>query len=186
MGFPILVRWHLYIESGPRVPFQYPIRHLIVRSREVPVLATCGTWELSFRSRFRSLNATRFVFRIVRSLWNVTGTSAALLPMYLSDSKVIWWFKLLISRLWDFMRSYDKTSYRILKQGLGRGHMWWTPLPGTRLADSWSINCHFVYPEMLVRYCPENPHFLQYLMLCFRYIYFHNHLTTGLPCVLSL
>ena len=56
----------------------------------------------------------------------------------------------LISRLRDFMRSYDKTSYRILKQGLGRGHMWWTPLLGTRLADSWSINCHFVYPEMLV------------------------------------
>ena len=112
-------------------------------------------WHLgTIGSRSRSLDATRFVFRIVRSLWNVTGTSAALLavlPMCLSDSKAIRWFKLLISRLRDFMRSYDKTSYRILKQGLGRGHMWWTPLPGTRLADSWSINCHFVYPEMLSR-----------------------------------
>ena len=36
-------------------------------------------------------------------------------------------------------------------QQLGRCHMWWTPLPGTRLrVDSWSINCHFVYPETLV------------------------------------
>ena len=35
-------------------------------------------------------------------------------------------------------------------QQLGCCHMWWTPLPGTRLRNSWSINCHFVYPETLV------------------------------------
>ena len=43
MGFPILVRCHLNIESGPRfptwlftwAPFQYPIRRLIGRSRKV-------------------------------------------------------------------------------------------------------------------------------------------------------
>ena len=35
MGFPILVIWRLYIESGPRAPSQYPIRRLFVRSRKV-------------------------------------------------------------------------------------------------------------------------------------------------------
>ena len=35
MGFLIAIRRHLYIESGPRAPFQYPIRRLIVRSHKV-------------------------------------------------------------------------------------------------------------------------------------------------------
>ena len=51
------------------------------------------------------LEAARFVFRIVRLPWNLTGTSAVAMR----------WFKLPISRLRDFTRSYDKTSYRILK-----------------------------------------------------------------------
>ena len=60
-----------------------------------------------------SLEAARFVFKIVRSLWNLTGTSAALLSKCLSNFKAMRWFKLPISRLRDFMWSYDKTSYRI-------------------------------------------------------------------------
>ena len=35
MGLPILVRCHLYIESGPRAPSQYPKIRLSVRSRKV-------------------------------------------------------------------------------------------------------------------------------------------------------
>ena len=66
-----------------------------------------------------SLEAVRFVFRIVQSLWNLAGTSAALLPKYLSNFKAILKFKLRISRLRDFTRSCDKTSYRILKRGPG-------------------------------------------------------------------
>ena len=62
-----------------------------------------------------SLQAARFVFTIARSLWNLAGTSAALLPMCLSNFKAMRWFKLSISRLRDFTRSYHKTSYRILK-----------------------------------------------------------------------
>ena len=30
MGFPILVRWHLYIDSAPRGPFQYRYANLLV------------------------------------------------------------------------------------------------------------------------------------------------------------
>ena len=63
------------------------------------------------------LKAARFVFRIVRSLWNLTGTSAAVLPRCLPKLKVMGWFKLPISRLRDFTRIYDKTPYRILKRG---------------------------------------------------------------------
>ena len=66
-----------------------------------------------------SLEAARFVIRIVRSLWNLAGTSAAPLPKCLSNFKVKRKLKLRISRLRDFTRSYDKTSYLILKRGPG-------------------------------------------------------------------
>ena len=66
-----------------------------------------------------SLEAARLVFIIVRSLWNLIGTSAALLPMCLSNFKAMRKLKLSISRFRDFTRSNDKTSYRILKWGPG-------------------------------------------------------------------
>ena len=65
----------------------------------------------------QSLEAARFVFRLVRSLWNLTGTSAAVLPTCLSNLKVLRRFKFPISQLRDLTRSYDKTSYGILKRG---------------------------------------------------------------------
>ena len=55
---------------------------------------------------------------------------AAVLPMRLSNFKAIWWFELPISRLRVFTRSYDKTSYQILKCGPGRQQPWyWTSSP---------------------------------------------------------
>ena len=92
--------WFSVAHNETRASFQYPQRRLIVRSREVS-------------------KATRFVFRIVRSLWNLTGISAALLPRRLSNFKAIRWYKLPISRLGNITRSYNKTSYRILKRGPG-------------------------------------------------------------------
>ena len=56
-------------------------------------------------------------FRIVLSLWNLTGTSAAVLPMCLSNFKAIRQFKVPSSWLRDFTRSYEKTSFRILRRG---------------------------------------------------------------------
>ena len=91
-----------------------------------------------------SLEAARFVFRIVRSLWNLTGALAAVLLMCVSNFKVMQWFKLLISLLRTFTRSYNKTSHRILKRGSeccqqcvcrcpgpGRWHHW-----------NWLMRCH--------------------------------------------
>ena len=71
----------------------------------------------SFRKISSSLEAARFVFRIVRSLWNSTGTLAAVLPMCLSNFKAIRQFKVPISWLRDFTRSYEKTYFRILRRG---------------------------------------------------------------------
>ena len=73
----------------------------------------------SFRKISSSLEAARFVFRIVRSPWNLTGTSesAAVLPMCLSNFRAIRQFKVPISWLRDFPRSYGKTSFRILRRG---------------------------------------------------------------------
>ena len=74
----------------------------------------------SFRKISSSLEAARFVFRIVRSLWNLTGTSAAVLPMCLSNFKAIRQFKVPIPWLRYFTRSYENTSFRILRRGPGR------------------------------------------------------------------
>ena len=71
----------------------------------------------SFCKISSSLEAARFVFRIFRSLWNLTGTSAAVLPVCLSNFKAIRQFKVPISWLRDFTRSYEKMSFRILRRG---------------------------------------------------------------------
>ena len=92
-----------------------PVTHIYV-SELGPVSISEKT---SFRRISWSLEAARFVFRSVRSLWNLTGTSAALLPMCLSNFKAIRQFKVLFSRLRDFARSYEKTSFRILRRGTG-------------------------------------------------------------------
>ena len=58
----------------------------------------------SYRKISWNLAATRFVFRMVRSLWNL---------MWLSSFKAMRWLKISISHR-DIVRSYDKTSYWIL------------------------------------------------------------------------
>ena len=91
----------------------------------------------SYRKISRSLKAARFVFRIVRSLWNLTGTLAALLPMCLSNFKAIRQFKVPISWLWDFTRSDDKTSFRILRRGpAGLPDISVGPPPGDDVRDA--------------------------------------------------
>ena len=68
-----------------------------------------------------SLEAARLVHvvLIIASLWNFTCASAALLPRCLSNFRAIGQFYTPISRLRDFARSYNKTSYWILKRGPG-------------------------------------------------------------------
>ena len=97
-----------------------PTTKVIVRTTSEKLLGPVSISEkTSFRKISSSLEAARFVFRIVRSLWNLTGTSAAVLPMCLSNFKTIRQFKVPISWLRDFTRSYEKTSFRILRRGPG-------------------------------------------------------------------
>ena len=71
----------------------------------------------SYTNISESLEAARFLFRIVRSHWNLTGTSTAVLPKCQSNFKTMRKFGRSISWLRDLTRSYDKTPYRILKRG---------------------------------------------------------------------
>ena len=67
----------------------------------------------------QNLEAARNVSEIVRSLWNLSGTSAAVLRRWLSNFKAIRIFQQSILRLRDFVRSHDKTPDQKLKQGSG-------------------------------------------------------------------
>ena len=67
-----------------------------------------------------SLEGARLGVKMLVSLRNLTGTSGAVLPRCLSNFRAIGQFWIQISRLRNFVRSYDKTPYRILKRGPGR------------------------------------------------------------------
>ena len=79
----------------------------------------------SYRKISRSLDAARLVVQIIVSLWNLTGTLAAVLLRCLSKFRAIGQFLPSISWLRDFTRFYNKTSYRILKQGPGQQYTCW-------------------------------------------------------------
>ena len=74
----------------------------------------------SYRKISWSLEAARFGFKLFQSLWNLAGTSAALLPRCLSNFRAIRPLQHPISRLWDFTRFGGKTSYRLVSRGPGR------------------------------------------------------------------
>ena len=127
MEFALLVRWRLYAESGSSI-----LNVLVLKLGPVSI-----SEKTSYRKISWSLEAARFVFRIVRSLWNLTGTSAAVLPMCLSNFKAIRQFKVPISWLRDFTRSYEKTSFRILRRG--PESFWWKTRPIQLLLMTWLI-----------------------------------------------
>ena len=87
----------------------------------------CMTWDLagklgpvsisdkmSYFKISQSLEATRFVLRVVQSLCNLTVNSAAVLLMCLSNVKAMWRWKLLISRLRDFTKFMIRHLIRYL------------------------------------------------------------------------
>ena len=82
-----------------------------------------GLYSLSGKTSYRkiswSLEAARFRFELFQSLWNLAGTSAALLPRCLSNFRAIWPLQHPISRLRDFTRFGGKTSYHLVNRGPG-------------------------------------------------------------------
>ena len=80
-----------------------------------------GLYSLSGKTSYRkfswSIEAARFWFRLLQSLWNLTDTSAARLPRCLSNFRAIRSLWHPISRLRDFTRFGGKTSYRLVSKG---------------------------------------------------------------------
>ena len=82
-----------------------------------------GLYSLSGKTSYRkiswSLEAARFGFKLFQSLWNLAGTSAALLPRCLSNFRAIRPLQHPISWLRDFTRFGGKTSSRLVNRGPG-------------------------------------------------------------------
>ena len=82
---------------------------------------TQGLYSLSGKTSYRkiswSLEAARFGFKLFQSLWNLAGTSAALLPRCLSNFRAIRPLQHPISWPRDFTRFGGKTSYRLVNRG---------------------------------------------------------------------
>ena len=80
-----------------------------------------GLYSLSGKTSYRkiswSLEAARFGFILFQSLWNLAGTSAALLPRCLSNFRAIRPLQHPTSRLRDFTRFGGKTSYHLVNRG---------------------------------------------------------------------
>ena len=80
-----------------------------------------GLYSLSGKTSYHkiswSLEAARFEFKLFQSLWNLAGTSAALLPRCLSNFRAIRLLQHPIPRLRDFTRFGGKASYRLVNRG---------------------------------------------------------------------
>ena len=119
--------WVLSAPDGPPVgPMNFAIRvytHLWLRSSPLSQMrSNQGLYSLSGKTSYRknswSLEAARFEFKLFQSLWNLAGTSAALLPRCLSNFRAIRPLQHPISRLRDFTRFGGKTSYRLVNRCL--------------------------------------------------------------------
>ena len=107
---------------------------LLVRNRNVKPATMQGPISICDKTSYCKiswiLKAVRFVFRIMQSLGNLTGTLADVLPRCLTTFKVIWWLKLLVSQLWVFTRSFNNTFHRYWNRAQGAVSIRKTVLPG--------------------------------------------------------
>ena len=107
-----------------------------------------GLYSLSGKTSYRkiswSLEAARFGFKLFQSLWNLAGTSAALLPRCLSNFRAIQTLQHPISRLRDFTRFGGKTSCRLVNRGPGSPPIS-LGVNGSQATDA-DINLHTLQP----------------------------------------
>ena len=95
-----------------------------------------------------NLKVMLFVFRIIRLLWNVTGTSVALLSMCLSNFKAMQWFKLPISHPRDprLIEYWNGAQHFLFRHLLKFRHA--TFISGCNFWK-WSSNTHGTYVQCL-------------------------------------
>ena len=90
LGAPHLIK---YVHNGPKCDLLWSAGAVYLMPCSYLVCGHKGPVAISLKTSYckilQSLEAARFVFRIVRLLWNLTGTSATLLPMCLSNFKAI-------------------------------------------------------------------------------------------------
>ena len=95
----------------------------MMTSFSVWIKATMGFYSLSRRTAYCkiswSLEAARLVAIMTISLRNLTGISAAMLPMCLSNFRAIEKIQTWTWRLRDFTRFCGKTSVRLVNRGPG-------------------------------------------------------------------
>ena len=89
--------WQLQPLVVIRNPSKKPTKEFVTISHKMP-----------YRKISHSLKAVRFMFRMVWSLWNLTGISPVLILRRPSNLEAIWYLKLLILRFRSFMISYDR------------------------------------------------------------------------------
>ena len=70
---------------------------------------------------WRNLWAVRYVFKVIKSLWHLTGTPTALHPNSLSNFKVIILFPWTILWLLESMTHCGKMSYHLMKKVGNKG-----------------------------------------------------------------
>ena len=127
----------------------------------LPQTISQSLYSLSGKTSYRkiswSLEAVRFGFELFQSLWNLAGTSAALLPRCLSNFRAIRPLQHAISRHRVFTRFGDKTSYRLVNRGPGNDLLrqatgqclnpWWR-----RCMMSWHIEAETKWRPFSRRY----------------------------------
>ena len=96
-----------------------------------------------------SLEAARFGFKLFQSLWNLAGTSAALLPRCLSNLRAIRPLEHPISRLRDFTRFGGKTS---LVMSVTVGFWPNTIIKTDSLCDFARLHNHSIYYQNTARW----------------------------------
>ena len=120
-------RWYLILTCKSSFVTNKEVRDIIVKNlapsfrTRYNVFETLGLYSLSGKTSYRkiswSLEAKRFGLKLFQSLWNLAGTSAALLPRCLSNFRAIRPLQHPNSRLRDFTRFGGKTSYRLVNRG---------------------------------------------------------------------
>ena len=90
---------------------------ITVASQSITLCLYSLSGKTSYRKISWSIEAARFGFKLFQSLWNLAGTSAALLPRCLSNFRAIQPLQHPISRLRHFTRFGGKTSYRLVNRG---------------------------------------------------------------------
>ena len=146
--------WYFQTHSGDR--------QLVYFAPNPTEIHYLGLYSLSGKMSYRkiswSLEAARFGFKLFQSLWNLAGTSAALLPRCLSNFRAIRPLQHPISRLRDFARFGGKTSYRLVNRGPGASNQ----IARTETAnglwpsvddDSVHVACNCYYTSLCYNHC---------------------------------